>query len=318
MNELDEANRATRGVLANYLDLIRYRQWIKNLLLFIALAFGKKLSDMEAVFHACLGFGAFCLLSSGVYVLNDILDRHEDRLHPTKSRRPIAAGITPVGSAAVLAAAMILVALVGAAFLDRLFLGCALSYLALQFAYSGLLKQKPIVDVMCIALGFVIRAVAGAVLVHVVISPWLIVCTFTLCLFIGFGKRRCEIAMLADSGNAAEHRPALAHYTQDLLNHLITVSAGIAIISFLSYVMHPQTTEKYGTDYLVYTLPLVVYGVFRYAMLAERGQATGPTEIFLSDKPSQLTAIAWMLSATLIIYYGVEIREWLAPTVQAL
>ena len=294
-----------------YLDLLRPRQWIKNVLLFAPVAFDRKLTDWDYLAWSCLGFSVFCVVSSAVYVFNDVLDHQEDRLHPVKRHRPIAAGQISPRAAVTYGLVLLLASLLGAAALRPAFFAVVLAYLLLQAGYFLLLKKKAIADVLCIASGYVLRAAAGAVLVGLDISPWLVVCTFTLCLFLGFGKRRAEIAMLAGEGNAVEHRPALAFYTTELLNHLITVSAGIAIMSFLLYTMDPETEQKFGTVYLIYTMPLVIYGIFRYAMLAGRGQATGPTEIFLSDRPSQITVILWVVLAALIIYHGPKLKRFL-------
>lgn len=297
--------------VSHYFGLLRPRQWIKNVLLFAAAAFAKTLTDPAVLLMVLLGFGVFCMLSSSVYVFNDILDRNEDRLHPTKRNRPIASGRVSVRAAVVLAGLLMAAALAGATLLAPLFGVIAFAYVVLQVFYSLILKHKPIIDAICIAMGFVLRAVAGAVLIHVSITPWLIVCTFTLCMFLGFGKRRCEIAMMGGVNSAVAHRRVLAAYTPDLLNHLITVSAGIAIISFLLYTMDPRTIARLGTNYLIYTTPLVAYGIFRYTMLAERGEAAGPTEILLADRPLQVTILLWCVAAGAVIYKGPAIQKLL-------
>jgi 4-hydroxybenzoate polyprenyltransferase len=169
------------------------------------------------------------------------------------------------------------------------------AYFVMILAYSLALKRRPILDVIILATGFVLRAVAGAEAVEAVVSPWLIVCTFTLCMFLGFGKRRCELATFDSAAEAGTHRSTLLRYTPELLNHLISVSAGIAIITFLLYTMDtaPEHQPPYHKEYLLYTLPLVAYGLFRYAMLIEFGNRAGPTEIILKDPPLLVTIALW-------------------------
>jgi 4-hydroxybenzoate polyprenyltransferase len=304
-------NVAAKEARMAYVRLLRPQQWIKNLFVFAGLVFGGKLLDASAVVAAVLGFFCLSLVSSHIYVLNDIHDRQEDLLHPRKRLRPIAAGLVSVPAALAVAVVLLVLGLGGAFWLDRGFFLCAAAYLVLQFAYTGWLKHAVILDVISIALGFVLRAVAGAVLVHVLISPWLVICTFTLCLFMGFSKRRCELNTLAQNGGAGQHRRTLAVYTPDLLNHMTTVTAGIAIISFMLYASDPKTIAKFHTDYLLYTLPLVVYAVFRFAVLVEHGRVDGPTDVLLRDRPFQAAVLAWALAAGLIVYRGEELRAWL-------
>ncbi len=300
------------NVLADLVRLIRPNQWVKNVFIFPAVIFSQR-TDRQDLLAAGLAFVAFCLLSSGVYALNDILDREEDRLHPRKRTRPIAAGriSVPVASAAafVLAAAGLLLA----GHVHRSVAIAGTAYVVLMIAYNLVLKHHVIVDVMAIAVGFLLRAVAGAFAVQVVISPWMLVCTFTLCLFLGFGKRQCELAAFESSAQAANHRATLIHYSPTLLSHLLTTSAGIAIVTFLAYTLDPQTQAKFHM--LVYTTPLVFYGVFRYTMLVQGGSASGPNEILLNDKPFLMTVVLWAIAAVAVAYHGPQIesalRTWL-------
>jgi len=296
-----------------YLYLLRPEQWTKNLFVFAGLAFGRKLTDAHSVLLAVLGFACFCLVSSAVYILNDIHDRAEDRLHPQKRHRPLAAGTVTVQGALVFCLMLLVVGVGGAYVIDRAFFLVAVFYFVLQLAYTFALKQVPVLDVIIIGTGFVLRAVAGAVLVHVAISHWLIICTFTLCLFMGFSKRRCELNVLTEQNgltHAVRHRRTLYAYTPDLLNHMTTVTAGIAVMTFLLYSTDKRTLEVFGTNYLVYTLPLVVYAVFRFALLVEHGRVDGPTAVLLKDRPFQTALILWAISALIIVYRGKEIGEW--------
>jgi 4-hydroxybenzoate polyprenyltransferase len=296
-----------------YLQLMRPAQWSKNVFLFAGVAFGQKLDDPRSVLWALLGFVCFSLASSAVYVYNDIHDRAEDRHHPVKRNRPIASGRVSVTSASAFAMILLTVALAGGYGLDRGFFLVQLTYVFLQFCYTTWLKHVAVVDVILIGTGFVLRAVAGAVLVHVVISHWLVVCTFTLCLFMGFSKRRCELTDLALDGtdDASRHRKTLAAYTPELLNHMTTLTAGIAVVSFMLYATDKRTLSVFGTNYLIYTLPLVVYAVFRFALLVEHGRVSGPTAVLLRDRPFQIALGLWGLAALVIVYRGRQIQDWL-------
>lgn len=312
-----------------YVRLLRPQQWIKNLFVFAGLVFGRKLGDGQAVGLTLLGFVCLCLISSAVYIINDIYDRQEDKLHPRKSKRPLASGEIGVPTAASLAAGLFVLGLGGGWLMDAGFGVVAAVYFLLQLAYTFSLKQAVILDVVSIGLGFVLRAVAGAVLVHVPISPWLVLCTFTLCLFMGFSKRRCELNALA-GGRAAgraeargphpagAHRRTLRVYTPDLLNHMTTLTAGIAIVSFMLYAVDDRTKAEFGhgarelgefvSTCLLYTLPIVVYAVFRFAVLVEHGDVDGPTDVVLRDRPFQIAILAWVLAALAIVYQPEQIK----------
>lgn len=296
-----------------YLRLLRPEQWTKNAFLFAGVAFGRKLTDPHFLTLALLGFICFCFVSSSVYILNDIHDRNEDRVHPRKRHRPIAAGTVSVGQGVLITILLLAVGLGGAQWLDRGFFLVAGCYFLLQIAYTFRLKQVALLDVIMIGVGFVMRAVAGGVLVQVEISHWLVLCTFTLCLFMGFSKRRCELASLAERSktDVARHRKTLIEYTPDLLNHMTTLTAGIAIISFMLYATDQRTVTVFGTNYLVYTLPLVVYAIFRFALLVEHGRVDGPTDVLLYDRPFQATLILWAVAALVIVYQGAAIQRWL-------
>jgi 4-hydroxybenzoate polyprenyltransferase len=302
---IGQRSRTAAARPADYLQLIRPAQWVKNIVVFAGPAAGLKLFTAYGLSRTLLTFAAFCMAASAGYVVNDILDRNADRSHPTKRFRPIASGRITVGSAAALASILWAAAISTAALLLPRGVTLVLClYIGLTLSYSSVLKERVILDVILIAMGFVLRAMAGALAVDVPASEWLIVCVFTLCLFMGFGKRRCEIAMIADADEIFQHRRTLVRYTPDLLNHLITVSAGIAVITFLLYTLdtgiaHPSVFPK---QHLFYTLPLVIYGIFRFAMLTELGRHAGPTEIVLKDKAMLLTIVLWTLCALVVAY----------------
>ncbi len=302
-----------------HLKLLRPHQWVKNVFIFAALIFGRKLNDTGAVVETLIGFALLCLVSSAVYVLNDIHDREEDRLHPRKCKRPIASGAVSVATAFGMMIALVVVGIGGSYYLHPGFGIVATAYLALQFGYTFAFKHMVILDVIAIGTGFVLRAISGTVLIGVDTSPWLITCTFTLCLFMGFSKRRCELNTMAEAGehDAGKHRKTLALYTPDLLNHMTTITAGIAIVNFMLYTVDARTVAVFGTNYLLHTFPIVVYAVFRFALLVEHGEVDGPTDVVLRDRPFQIAIILWLLAALGIVYYGVDLQQWLAGLVAA-
>lgn len=300
-----------------YLRLLRPHQWVKNVFVFAGVVFGgpqiieRGDSLTGAIGLVLLGFACLSLVSSSVYIFNDIRDREEDRLHPRKRNRPLAAGLVSVPAAGLLCVTTGAIGLFGGFLLDRAFFLMLAAYLVLQGAYTLGLKRAVLLDVIIIATGFVLRAVAGAVLVHVQISIWLVLCTFTLCLFMGFSKRRCELNAMSTAGPdaARRHRATLLRYSPDLLNHMTTVAAGIAVISFMLYATDRITIEKFGTPYLAYTLPLVVYAVFRFALLVDEERVDGPTDVMLRDWPFQLAIVLWGIAALVIIYWGPELQR---------
>ncbi|HPD29278.1 MAG TPA: decaprenyl-phosphate phosphoribosyltransferase [Phycisphaerae bacterium] len=291
--------------MVNYIRLLRPADWIKNVFVFAALLFGKQLENRQAVMLSLLAFVTFCLASSAGYVLNDILDRKRDRLHPTKKDRPLACGTVSVASASAMVAVLVALCVILCWLtLPPAFWLTVGIYLALSWTYSVALKHRMLLDVIVIAMLFVLRAIGGAEAISVEVSPWLLTCTFMLCLFLGFGKRRCEVAMIDNSHAMRGHRPLLVRYTPDLLTHLLSTSAGVTIITFLLYTL--DTTRKSPFEAtkqnLIYTLPLVVYGVYRYAMLIELGKGTGPTDLILKDAPFLAAVLLWVLSAWAILY----------------
>jgi len=294
-----------RARLGDFVAILRPTQWVKNVVVFAGPAAGLKLFNLDSFTNAFVAFAAFCLGASATYALNDIVDRGADASHPVKKFRPVARGsITPAGAAAfamVLAAAGIGLALL--VLPDGSVAAVLASYLLITVAYSLGLKRRMILDVIIIATGFVLRAWAGSLAVGVATSEWLVACMFTLCLFMGFCKRRCEIAMIGNAAEAGQHRPTLLRYSPQLLTHLIAVSAGIAIVTFLIYTMdRTQGSVPFHKEQLFYTLPLVVYGVFRFAMLSELGSFSGPTEIVLKDHGMLAAVAVWAVVALLIVY----------------
>jgi 4-hydroxybenzoate polyprenyltransferase len=290
-----------RSVALNLLISVRPGQWTKNLLVFAGVLFGRRLLDPVAVADALGAFAVFCGLSSAVYLINDIADRESDRRHPLKARRPIASGALSVTAAAAAAAAILIVAALGAIALGPWFAMVALSYVVLQALYSGPLKHIVIIDVLTLALGFVMRAVAGAVAVSVEISHWLLVCTVLLALFIALAKRRHEIVLLA--GDAPTHRPILGEYSPYLLDQMIAVVTASTLIAYIFYTVSPETQAKFGTPWLGLTIPFPLYGIFRYLYLVHRREGGGsPADLLLTDRPLLVCVALWAVAVALIIY----------------
>jgi decaprenyl-phosphate phosphoribosyltransferase len=293
------------------IELARIRQWIKNVVVLLPVVFGMQMARAGAWSSALVAAFAFCFVSSFAYIMNDIKDAEGDRSHPDKKDRPIASGRIKVGSAAISAIVFLAAGILLGLSISLFLLYIVVLYVLLQAAYTYLFKEIVLIDVVCIALGFVLRTVAGAVAIKVAISPWLFICMFTLCLFVGFCKRYSELVTIGDTAAAGNHRNTLISYTPELLTHLITVSAGIAIIAFLLYSVNDRTVENFGTAYFVYTLPVVMYGVFRFAMLSMEGSYSDPTELILRDRPFQATIVVWILSVLVIINWGPAFRDWL-------
>ena len=279
---------------------LRPRQWVKNLFVFGGVVFGQKLFT-PAIWAAVAAFVIFCGLSGAVYLLNDVADRQRDRLHPEKRRRPVAAGRVSVAAAVTAAAVLIVVGLGASVWLSPPFALAALAYVALLSAYSAWLKHIVIVDVLVVAIGFVLRAVAGALAVQVAISSWLFICTILLALFLALGKRRHEILSL--EGTAPQHRAILAEYSSALLDQMIAVVTASTVTAYALYTMSPETVAKFHTALLPATLPFVLYGVFRYLYLLYQRQLGGnPSDVLLRDRALLLNTVLWMASVLLIIY----------------
>lgn len=291
-----------RSVAGNLLISLRPEQWTKNLLVFAGLVFAMRLFDAVSVIAAVEAFAIFCGLSGVVYLVNDVMDRESDRLHPLKQHRPIASGGLPVSTALVAAAAIAISALAGAFALGWRFGLVATLYLALQTFYSGPLKHIVILDVLTIAIGFVLRAVAGAVAIDVVISHWLLVCTILGALFIALAKRRHELVLLADG--AIGHRPILGEYSAYLLDQMIAVVTASTLIAYIFYTISPETEQKFGTSWLGLTIPFPIYGIFRYLYLVHQREGGGsPADLLLNDRPLLACVTLWVVAVVLIIYH---------------
>ncbi len=285
---------------------MRPKQWLKNVFLFAGLVFTlDKRHPLPDVLLALAGFALFCLLSSSVYLLNDVADRAQDRLHPKKRDRPIAAGLVSPVLAAWCAAGMALAALAGSLALDWRFGGIASLYFAITLAYSFWLKHVVIVDVLTLASGFVLRAVAGALVIHVTISPWLLVCTTLFALFLGLAKRRHELVLLA--GDAGRHRKILDEYSVEMLDQMITIVTSSTLMAYSLYTFNSETASRHRS--LMGTIPFVIYGIFRYLYIVQKkGGGGSPATDLLEDAPLMANFVLWGLTvATIMVlsHYGI-------------
>ena len=281
---------------------MRPRQWLKNTIIFAALVFDRQLSieNWPAVLRTFLGFVIFCLLSGVVYIINDIADLEADKQHPIKKNRPLASGELSVNVARGFAIITLLIIIPLSFLLSPAFGIVAVSYLALNLAYSNWIKNIPLLDVFAIALGFVLRILAGVTLIEVArFSPWLYVVTTLGALYIGFGKRRAELALLADRANS--HRKVLDGYTLPLLDQLITIVSGTTIIAYSLYTFSaPNLPDNHA---MMLTIPFVMYGIFRYLYLIEvKHRGGAPEEVLFSDHPLQITIILWGITILAIFY----------------
>lgn len=290
-------------LLIEILRSMRPHQWTKNLVLFAAILFALRADDPRLLGLTFVGFAAFCVLSGWVYLLNDIKDREKDRLHPTKRERPIASGRLSVGAARVALVVLLVVGLGTAAWLGRSFFVVSASFLVLNVLYSFVLRSKVLLDVIAIASGFVLRALAGAeVLIGagepVRISPWLLMCTFFLSLFLGLGKRRHELLAVSH-----EHRRSLRSYSVELVDRLTTITIAVTILCYSIYTIWPETVENFGTENLVFTIPFVFYGLGRYLYLVLQEDKGGdPSEMLLTDRSILLTVLLWGGVVVAIVY----------------
>ena len=282
-------------------ESLRPKQWHKNLFIFAPLIFSQNVFEWPLLQRSLLGFLAFCLLSGAVYIFNDLHDMEEDKRHPLKARRPLASGrlkkthawiafiLTGTGSLALSYA------------LSPSFFAAALVYFVLQTAYSLGLKHIVILDLFIIAAGFLLRVVAGGLVIDVSLSPWILICIFLLALFLAMGKRRHELVLLEDEAQA--HRPILKEYSPLLLDQMISVVTASTVVAYCLYTISDETVAKFGTTNLIFTAPFVIYGIFRYLYLVHRkGLGGSPEALILKDKPLFIALFLWIAVSAIILY----------------
>lgn len=279
-------------------SLMRPRQWTKNLAVFAAMVFSGQLFDLPTLGTVVLAFVALCLVSSGQYAINDALDAEKDRQHPLKRDRPVASGRITRTSAFAIAAVLITVGLALSAWLSITFLAAVLGYVGLQVLYALWLKNISIVDMLVIAMGFTIRAIAGALVISVPVSPWLVLCTGLLALFLAAAKRRHELVLLGEV--ASRHRPVLAEYSAELLDSfMVTLSAA----TVTSYALYTFFEARAPGDSMMLTIPFVIYGVLRYQYLVLRKEGGGrPEDVLLGDRPMMIDIALWAVLAVIALY----------------
>ncbi len=282
---------------------LRPQQWLKNFFIFAPLIFSENIFDRSMFLQTLLAFGAFCLLSGALYILNDLKDIEEDRLHPIKSKRPLARGELKKRQAIAAFVLLSFLSLLLAEVVNIEFLWICLVYFVLQVAYSFALKHVVILDVFIVAAGFFLRVIAGAVAIRVQISPWLLICTTLLALFLAMSKRRHEIILL--DADAMDHRRILKEYSPYLLDQMISVVTASTVIAYCLYTISGDTIEKFGTNKLILTVPFVLYGIFRYLYLIhQKAEGGTPETLILKDRPLLLDIFLWIVSAALIIYFA--------------
>jgi 4-hydroxybenzoate polyprenyltransferase len=293
----------TQGRLVGLLQTMRPTQWVKNLIIFAVLIFSLNLFDIALLLQTTLAFVLFCILSGSVYIINDYADLENDRMHPTKCKRPLPSGVVSPGFALRTALFLSAVGLGGSFLLGVGFGLIALAYYLLVISYTFYLKHVVIVDVFAIALGFVIRAMAGGIVIHRDISAWFLICVLFLSLFLALAKRRHELLLL--DNEASKHRKSLAEYSPYFLDQMIAVVTTSTVISYAMFTVSTESLEfqRFGTHNLIYTVPFVLYGIFRYLYLAyHKEQGGSPTKVLLTDKALMLDIFLWLVACGFILY----------------
>lgn len=286
--------------LHDLVRLCRPRHWTKNVFVLAPLLFNESRSLASAGIAAIVAFVCFCLWSSAVYCLNDVLDARVDRLHPQKRRRPVAAGrITVAWALGASAMVVVLTTVMATWTLPAAFVWVGMVYLANSLLYCLLLRNRVILDVLAIAIGFVLRLLAGCAAIDVVPSSWLLVCGFSLALLLGFGKRRAELTNLA---SPSTFRPVMECYSAAKLDVLLSIAASVCLLSYMLYTVSPETAQLHGTNKLVYTVPFVVYGIFRYVFKVHEGAGDGPVEILFQDPAFAASGVFWVIAVVAILH----------------
>jgi 4-hydroxybenzoate polyprenyltransferase len=288
-------------VLLSLVKLARPTQWLKNGLLLAALIFSAEIRSTTKLSAALMAMALFCLLSSAVYTFNDLFDREQDKQHPLKKERPIASGQVPSTLAVAMVLILLSAGLVGAWTVNFEFFIVAVLFVVLNFMYTLWLKNIVIVDVMSVAISFVMRALAGAYAIAVPASKWMLINTLFLALFLGFGKRRHELVLL--EAGATAHRRILGRYSPYLLDQLISLVTASVVVMYMLYTFSTEVTAKLGTENLYLTIPFVVYGIFRYLYLIHKEERGGsPTEVLISDMPILISVVLWIITLILLLY----------------
>lgn len=283
-----------KDMLKDIIISMRPKQWYKNLVLFAGIIFSVNLLNIHMWITVIFSFIIFCILSGSEYIINDIMDKERDRIHPKKCNRPIASGKLHVSHALIFVTLMLFAALVGAYLINIQFLGISLAYFFLIIFYSLFLKHIAIVDVLTISLGFVLRAIAGCLAIKVSVSPWLIICAFMVALFLALGKRRHELILLEN--NASNHRKVLDDFSSEMLEKMMTIVTSTLIMSYSLY------TFLTNNIWMMVTIPIIIYGIFRYIFLVHSKNMGGEPEMLFKDKGMLSCIVLWVTSITWILY----------------
>lgn len=281
-------------MLKDILVSMRPKQWYKNLVIFIGIIFSINLLNLNLWIEVIAAFTIFCILSGSIYVLNDILDLEKDKNHPKKKNRPLASGRLKVSHALTSAIILIFIALTGAYLLNLQFFMVSVAFFILMLVYSFFLKEIIIVDIMVISIGFVLRAMAGALAIGVYVSPWLIICAFLLALFLALGKRRHELVLLKE--NASNHRKILGEYSTDMLDQMINITTSALIMSYSLYTFFS------GNIYIMITIPFAFYGLFRYIFLVHARNMGGEPEMIFKDRGMVISIVLWVIVVVCVLY----------------
>ena len=286
------------------LSILRPYQWVKNLLVFSGLIFSTSLFKTDVIGVSLAAFGIFCMASSGIYILNDLRDIKADKMHPVKMNRAIASGKVSKVSALIILILLLISATIFSYLLDKNFFLIIVLYIVMNTAYSFGLKKVVILDAFIVASGFLLRAFAGCIVIHVEVTPWLFICTLSLALLVSFGKRRNELNIL--KVDAKDHRETLQFYNVQLLDIILTICSATAIGTYSLYTMAEETVTRFGSQRLIMTTPFVMYGVFRYLYLIYTQNKGGdPTKLLVKDTATIINGILWMLSVGYVIYGSV-------------
>lgn len=283
-------------------ELIRPKQWVKNLFVFAPILFAGKLMDLPMLLTNILAFASFCCVSSSVYVLNDIIDVESDRVHKKKRYRPIAAGYVTIKQAKILFVFLIALTAVLSSMLPVLFLITISAYLVNNLLYSFKIKNVVLLDVFSISIGFILRVIAGAVAIDVSVSSWMIITTIFISLFLGISKRRAELSG-PNQDNLEKQRKVLSDYDVIFVDQLNTIAATGTIISYALYTVSEKAVNAFHSDKLIYTTPFVLYGIFRYLyLLHQKNLGESPTQIVTKDVPIIINSLLWLITCAVIIY----------------
>jgi len=287
--------------MKEFIISLRPKEWIKNLFVVIPLFFSNNIGNIPIVFNTIIAFLMFCLFSSSVYLINDIIDLERDKIHPKKNKRPLAAGRLSKKTVIFGSIIFLAFAVLGSAKIDINFLYLGLLYWFINLFYSLFIKHLIILDVICISIGFILRVIAGGIVVRVSPSHWILLTTLFLSLYLGFAKRRGEI-VLCHREIGVQHRPVLESYTINSIDQFLFISATCTIMSYILFTVSEYVFKRFGTYNLVYTIPFVIFGIFRYLYLIKSSETyDSPTEILYQDKPLGINIIIWLIVCIFIL-----------------